>query len=266
VRPVRPLARLGAHAATAAALIVAACGDREDATAPSSRPSLAGAGSEPGSGTTTPPGPGPTVAVTLHVGDQAALGGSAGVPGTSVRFDTPGSHSRIVVDNVGSDTDARVGHYRVMMPSATSYAATVRAMPDQFSAAGASATATRLGTRTSVHLGSIVLRRKPGLHVWLLKDGALVPGQAIHVTGPDGWSQAVADGGLTDRDAFGTPGPSDGRINLRLPVTGSYTVCALTRPSPLFEARCQGVVAEHYFFAYSATLTYVPRSFRPTPP
>jgi hypothetical protein len=268
MRPTRTLARLTPFVAALVAGL-AACHDGADPTAPVGRPALAAAGSDGPRTTAPPPTPSLTVVVTLHVGDQAAYGGPAGVPGTKVTFATNGGYSQYVADNSPADFDARVGYYRVWMPNATSYTATVRVMPEHFSTLGASKTVAATVTPTTVTptvvpMGSIVLKRKPGLHVRLMMDGALVPGQTIGVTGPAGFTVVIADGGYFDRDAFGNPSPSDGRIYLRLPVTGTYTVCARTTPILFYAARCQEVVAEQYFFAYAATLTYYPPSLGPT--
>ena len=263
MRTFRSLARLAATAAVPAALLLAACGDAPDPTAPATRPALELVG--PGTGT-TPTTPTLSVWVTLHVGDQAAYGGAYGVPGTTVSFVTNTGYYRTIVDNGAGDANPEVGYYRVAMPNALSYTAYVRVMPEKYSSAGAVKTVSAFVTPTLVNMGSIILKRKPGLHVQLLKQGALVPGQTIKVTQVNGpWSVTITDGSSADKDAFGNPNPSDGKIFLRVPFTGTYTVCALTSPSVLWAADCEPVYALQYFIAYSATLTYEPKLVLVTP-
>jgi hypothetical protein len=110
---------------------------------------------------------------------------------------------------------------------------------------------TVLVTPTLVNMGSIVLKRKPALYVQLRKQGLLVPGQTIKITQAGGpWTATVVDGAAADLSADG------GRIHVRVPFTGTYTVCALTSPSALWEADCEQVYALQYFIAYPVTLTY----------
>jgi hypothetical protein len=232
------------------AALLAACGDTGP-TAPAARAALAIVGTSPGPG---PIAPVPSVAVTLRVDDQSGYT-DYGAPGTTVRFES-GGVAKLVVDNSASDSDARVGHYRVWMPAASAYTATVTVMPAELSAAGASKTVSAFVTPTYVAMGSIVLQRKPRLTVELYRLGALVGGQAIRVTAPWGWSAMVMDGSVADEDFSGDPSPADGRIHLRLPVTGIYIVCPLSTPHPLLAAQCRTVHATTYGGSYSATLTY----------
>ena len=231
-------------------LALGACRDAAAPTAPSGpaeRPALAITG--PGTGTT--PAPTPTVWVTLHVGDQASWGLPTGVPGTTVSFVTNGGYFRTIEDNGAGDADPAVGYYRVAMPSALAYTAYVRVMPDYLSSDGAVKTVSAFVTPTLVNMGSIVLKRKPAIYVQLRKQGLLVPGQTIKITQASGpWSATVADGGAADLSADG------GKIHVRVPFTGTYTVCALTSPGVLWKADCEQVYALQYFIAYPVTLTY----------
>jgi hypothetical protein len=266
MRTARPFARLAALAATPVALLLTACGDAADPTAPGARPALAVAAPTPGP---TPPGAGPgpigpalTVAVTLLVGDQASF---TGIAGTTVELKTNIGYKRVVVDNSASDVDPGVGRYRVMMPSAGSYTATVVGMPEVNAAVGTTKTVSAFMTPTWVAMGSIILKRKPALVVKLMKQGAFVWGQTIQVTGPNGFSATVTDGSPADKDALWNPGPSDGVIRLRVPVTGTYTVCATTSPQADWSAGCEQVFAQLYFFAYPVTLTYAQKFVFGTP-
>jgi hypothetical protein len=254
MRTARPLA------ATAFVLCLAACGDAADTTAPAARPLLAVAGAVPGP---TPPGAGPiapvlSVAVTLVVGDQANY---TGIAGTTVEFKTNAGYTRVVVDNSAYDTDPDVGQYRVMMPSAVSYTATVVGMPEVNAAVGTSKTVSAFMSPTWVAMGSIILKRKPALVVELKKQGAFVWGQTILVTGPNGFSTSVTDGSPADKDALWNAGPSDGVIRLRVPVTGVYTVCATTSPLAGWSTGCEQVNALLYYVAFPVTLTYEQRFY-----
>jgi hypothetical protein len=245
----RSLARLAAT--SAALLLVAACADAPDPTAPATpaaRPSLDI--TSPGGGTTPIPTP-LTVWVKLHVGDQASYGLPVGVPGTTVSFVTNGGTVKTIADNSAEDTDPAVGFYRVAMPSSISYTAYVRIAPEYLTTAGAFKTVSAYVTPTLVDMGSIVLKRKPGVYVSLMKQGVLVPGQTIKVSQVGGvWSVTITDGSSQDISAVA------GKIHLRVPVTGTYMVCALTSPSALWDAGCEQVFALQYFVAYPVTLTY----------
>ena len=246
MRTVRSLARSAALAAAPAALLLAACHDAADPTAPAARPSLELAG--PGTGTT--PAPAPTVWVTLHVGDQASYS-AAGVPGTTVSFVTNGGYYRTIVDNSAADTDPQVGYYRVAMPNAVSYTAYVRVAPEYLATHNAVKTVSAFTTPTLVNVGTIVLKRKPAIYVSLMKQGALVPGQTIKITQVGGpYTRTIADGSAEDLS------PVAGKIHVRVPWTGTFTVCATTSPSALWEADCETVYALQYFIAYPVTLTY----------
>jgi hypothetical protein len=255
MRAVRHIARLGALAGASAALLLTACGDAGETTAPSARPSLDVAGPTPETSPTLPP---PAVAVTLHIDDQALYTYPVGVSGTTVEFRTGGGYARVVADNGPGDGDPAVGYYRVSMPAAASYTATVQVMPEPFAAEGASKTVWTLLTPSVVPMGSIVLLRKPMIVVSLYRSGVPVPGQTIQVFDVGGsWSTTITDGSSADRDLFGNPNPPDGVVSLRVPVTGTYFVCAITTPKDLWFADCQTVHATTYYFSYPAALTYV---------
>lgn len=232
------------------ALALGACRDAAAPTAPAApppRPALDVVGPAPG----TTPAPTLTVWVTLHVGDQASYGLPVGVPGTTVSFVTNAGYFRTIADNGAGDTDPAVGYYRVAMPNALAYTAYVRVMPEYLSPDGAVKTVSAFVTPTLVNVGSIVLKRKPAIYVQLRKQGALVPGQTIEITQVGGpWSATVVDGAAADLSADG------GRIHVRVPFTGTYTVCALTSPGALWKADCEPVYALQYFIAYPVTLTY----------
>jgi hypothetical protein len=234
----------------AVALLLAACGDAADTTAPAARPSLDIA---PPPGTT--PIPQPPVAVTLHVGDQASYGADVGVPGTTVSFVVNGGASsgyyKTVGDNSAQDTDSRVGYYRVSMPNGLSYTAYVRIAPEYLATSNAVKTVSAFVTPTLVNMGSIILKRKPAIYVSLMKQGVLVPGQTIKITQVGGpYTRTIADGSAEDLS------PVAGKIHVRVPWTGTFMVCATTSPSALWEADCEQVFALQWFIAYPATLTY----------
>jgi hypothetical protein len=253
-------ALLAAVVATAAAL--AACGDSPTTpsaaagAAPSA--SLAGAGNQAADGILVGPiGRDPLIKVTLHVGDQGYYG-DYGAPGTAIEFKTTAGYAKIVADNSAADSDARVGYYAVMMPKSNVYTVTATAAPEELSLGGATKTGGASMTPTWIDMGSLILYRKPGLQVKLMKEGAAVFGQTVKITSlSTGWTVTITDGGANDEAYGGGPGANDGKINLRLPLTGSYSVCALTTPQTFWEADCVTAHAGQYYVAYSATLTYV---------
>ena len=242
----------------AAAVALAACG--ESATAPSRM-----TGATPSASVAAAPGAqasgiivigrDPGVTVTLHVGDQGHYG-DYGTPGTTMEFKTNTGYAKLVADNSAADADARVGYYSVNMPKAISYTATAKVTPEELSTGGGTKTVSAFVTPTWVNMGTLILNRKPGLTIEAYHQNALTNGQTFTVTGPDGWSKTVTDGGATDEAYGGGPGALDGKVHMRLPVTGIYTVCANSTPAAFFKADCVQVWASQYFVAYKATLTY----------
>lgn len=247
------LAARRALPAASATLLAAlgACGDT--ITSPASRmaPSSAPQADIVVSGTPRTIG----VWVTLQVGDQGWYG-DYGAPGTTVEFTTNAGAKSTVVDNSASDTDARVGYYRVLMPNAVSYTATVTVVPEHNSLGGATKTVSAFVTPTFVSMGAIYLNRKPGLFVQLFYNYALVTGQTIKVTGPSGFTATITDGGASDRNYDGTQNGADGKISLELPITGTYTVCTMTTPQTYWDAGCSQVFATMYFIQYGLNMTY----------
>jgi hypothetical protein len=193
--------------------------------------------------------------VTLQVGDQGWYG-DYGAPGTTVEFTTNAGAKSTVVDNSAADTDARDGYYRVLMPNAISYTATVTVVPEHNSLGGATKTVSAFVTPTLVSMGAIYLNRKPGLFVQLFYNNALVAGQTIKVTGPNGWTTTITDGGASDKTYDGTQNGADGKISLEVPITGTYTVCTMTSPQLYWDAGCNQVYATQYFVQYGVTMTY----------
>lgn len=195
------------------------------------------------------------VNVTLQIVDQ---GGpyDTGVPGTTVQFTSSTGASMTVVDNSAQDADARPGFYKVSMGQANWYKATVTAATSHFSLDAATKTVSAFVTPTLVSMGGLTLMRKPGLFVQLYYNNALIAGQTIKVTGPNGFSVQITDGGANDRNYDGSQNGSDGKFSLEVPVTGSYTVCTMTSPQAYWDAGCQGVWAGMYFMEYGVSMTY----------
>lgn len=231
---------------------IAACSDAPvgppSELAPAEGPSAALIG-----GVITRPAP---VTVTLRVTSQGGTPIGQGLGGTTMKFESSTGAAVTVVDNSASDKDARVGYYSVTMSSANWYKATAVVVPEPHSLGGATKTTSAFATPTWAPIGDLMINIEPGLHVELWYKGALALGQSIKVTGPNGFTKAITDGGANDEDHWGNAGPNDGKFNTRLPVTGTYTVCVTSSPHPWYTADCQQVWANQYFIQYSASLSY----------
>lgn len=246
------LAARRALPAASATLLVAlgACSDTITAPASRTAPSSAPSADIIVSGTPRTVG----VWVTLQVGDQGWYG-DYGAPGTTVEFTTNAGAKSTVVDNSSADTDARDGYYRVLMPNAISYTATVTVVPEHNSLGGATKTVSAFVTPTLVSMGSILLHRKPIVDLALFMSGQLVPGQTVKVTGPNGFVKSFTDGSATD-GWFGGWYPNDGYLNFEVPWTGSYTVCPTTTPLAGWAAPCKFLSVPSYDASFFTTLTY----------
>lgn len=199
------------------------------------------------------------VTVTLSVSSQG--GGSA--TGTTVKFTTNTGASNTVVDNGAGDGDNRAGFYKVTMPKAISYTATVVAMPDDFSPDSTSKTVSAFVTPTLVSMGDLMLLMKPGIYVSLWYKGALAPGQKIRVTGPNGYDVTMIDGTPSELTDLGKPPVADGKFSFSVPSTGTYKVCALSSPELYWGADCMPAYPMWYFIQVSTTLTYEQKWFVP---
>jgi hypothetical protein len=234
----------------AAAFTLAACADSPTAPAlaPTDAPSaglvVIGGGSIP---RLTP------VDLTLVIDGQD---GSAGVPGTTVKFTSSTGATMTVPDNSAADKDARDGYYRVAMTTANSYTAIVTGAAPHWSLAGATKTVSAFVNPNLVQMGALWLNRMPGIYVQLFYDNALAKSQTIKVTGPNGFARTMVDGGMNDTNFDGTQNGNDGTFSLEVPETGTYQVCAMTTPQSLWDAGCSPVYALQYFIQYGVKLTY----------
>jgi hypothetical protein len=170
------------------------------------------------------PGPAPGILVTVRVVD--ATSGGMVTDGVQVSVRPYGAPPRLVDDDGAADLDGRPGHLRLSAPAAMFYVACVTAtsglhLPDP------AACVTASGGGPTLDLGGIALHRRPVL-VFNMRglDGAFAPGGAVHVTGPNGYDAAVADGSAADRN----PG-NNGAIGFRLPAPGAYAWCETVRPT-----------------------------------
>jgi hypothetical protein len=238
----------------AAALTLAACSDAP--LAPSARltPDATPSAMLGGGGDVPLP---TSVSVTLHLVDQTLPDATNSVAGTTVKFTASTGETRTVVDNGIGDGDARPGFYKVAMEKAVWYKAAVVAMPSIFSWDQVTRTASAYATPTLVSMGDLVLLRKPGIAVWLYYKGALVAGQTIRITGPNGYATTIADGGVNDTSSLGAQAPSDGKFEfIRLPTTGTYTVCTLTTPQWMWDTGCRAVDVKYYGVEFPIAMTY----------
>jgi hypothetical protein len=250
-RFVSPGARRALPAATL--LVVAACSDA--VTAPSSRlaPDTASADIIV-SGTPAPLGVWVTLRVTSPRFDTAGLSVQEA---TTVEFKTNAGSKATVVDNSSRDTDTRLGFYRVLMPKAISYTATVIVLPPNYADLPATKTVSAFVTPTLVSMGSILLHRKPVIDMALFMSGKLVPGQTVKVTGANGFSQTFTDGSASD-GWLGGFYPNDGYLNFEVPFTGTYLFCAVTTPQIGWGAACKTLVVPAYDTNAVLSLTYQP--------
>jgi hypothetical protein len=193
----------------------------------------------------------PGVTVRLHLLDQ----GLGEVPGTTMEFKTNAGFTKTVVDNAAGDADVRVGYYSVQMPNALSYTATAKVLPADISFAGASKTVSYFNSPTLVDMGTLYLNIKPGFFITMYYQGAIVTGQTLKISkGPD-FAVTITDGGPSDKDQFGNQSPADGKIHVRVPVTGNYQICAMSTPAWGWGGCTEGWALQ-YFMAYAVNFTY----------
>jgi hypothetical protein len=193
----------------------------------------------------------PGVTVKLHLIDQ----GLGNVAGTTFEFKSSAGVAKTIADNGTGDADARPGYYSVQMPKAVSYTATAKTLPADISFDGASKTVSYFNSPTLVDMGVLYLNIKPGFFITTYFQGAVVKGQTIKVTGPGGFSATITDGSANDKDSFGNPSPADGKYHVRLPVTGTYKICAMTSPAWGWGG-CQDAWALQYFIGYPVSFNY----------
>jgi hypothetical protein len=174
---------------------------------------------------------------------------------TTVEFKTNAGATSTIVDNSALDADTRLGFYRVLMPNAISYTATVVALPPNYANLPATKTVSAFVTPTLVSMGSILLHRKPIVDLALFMSGQLVPGQTVKVTGPNGFVKSFTDGSATD-GWLGGWYPNDGYLNFEVPWTGSYTVCPTTTPLAGWAAPCKMLSVPSYVASFFTSLTY----------
>jgi hypothetical protein len=213
----------GAASASLAAALTAACAD--GAAPPTASTARAVPRTAPRAASSPiGPRPAPDILVTVRVVD--ATSGGMVTDGVQVSVRPYGAPPRLVDDDGAGDLDGRPGHLRLSVPVAMFYVACVAAtsgihLPDP------AACVTRSGGGPTLDLGEIGLHRRPVL-VFNMRglDGAFAPGGAVHVTGPNGYDAAVADGSAADRN----PG-NNGAIGFRLPAPGAYAWCETVRPT-----------------------------------
>lgn len=174
---------------------------------------------------------------------------------TTVEFKTDAGTTATIVDNSAQDTDSRLGFYRVLLPKANSYKATVVVLPANYANLPATKTVSAFVTPTLVSMGSVLLHRKPIVDLALFMSGDLVPGQTVKVTGPNGFVKSFTDGSATD-GWFGGWYPNDGYLNFEVPWTGSYTVCPTTTPLGGWAAPCRMLSVPSYDTSVFTSLTY----------
>ena len=196
-----------------------------------------------------------SVWVTLRVASVRDDSHGTGQRGTTVTFKTSAGATLTLADNSALDTDARDGFYRVSLPLANSYTATVVAVPQYYADLQPSKTVSAFVTPTLVSMGTIYVHRKPVVDVVLYLANTLALGQTVKVTGPNGFSQTYTDGTGTD-GWFGGYYAKDGYINFELPVIGTYTFCAVTSPQLGWTAPCKTAVVSAYDASSVVMLTY----------
>jgi hypothetical protein len=218
-------------AAAAALLALGACSDTMGPTMPNAgrlpadAPALAkGKGADAKAATS-----GTIAVIERYYDGQEEAWIENGLVGTTVRFTGSNGKQRLVQDNSADDFDARGGYYRVTLPGADSYTATLVTIGTERSLVGMTVQAPYGSPVT--RFSPLMPPRSPQIKVYFVSNltGEKVFGRGATITGPNGFTFSAVDGGTGDsKNSAGAYYPADGRITTYVPELATYKACQIT--------------------------------------
>jgi hypothetical protein len=206
-------------AASLSLLSVAACGEAGTAP-PAASPPAASRAEQANPHASLQIDLNPALSVRIVDKDGKSVGGA------QVTFTGYRGQQKAVNDNHAGDSDSRLGYIRTQMLPAASYRACLTGALSAYGADPGTCN-TRSGGSLAVDMGQLLIHKRPLLSFNMRnQSGAFVPGAAVSVTGPNGFSKTLADGGIGDQGSG-----NNGVIALTLPLPGTYSWCEIVAPT-----------------------------------